>query len=84
MIDLHGPPVAIRSDNGPELTSQSFTDWCGAVEVSATSGAHLLRSADIHVHTGNASVPATQREENPDSLPSSVSRLVELKNALSY
>ena len=28
MIDLHGRPSAIRCDNGPELTSQSFTDWC--------------------------------------------------------
>ncbi len=28
MIDLHGRPSAIRCDNGPELTSQAFTDWC--------------------------------------------------------
>jgi putative transposase len=28
MIDLHGRPSAIRCDNGPELTSQTFTDWC--------------------------------------------------------
>ena len=28
MIDLHGRPGAIRCDNGPELTSQTFTDWC--------------------------------------------------------
>lgn len=28
MIDLHGRPAAIRCDNGPELTSQAFTDWC--------------------------------------------------------
>jgi putative transposase len=28
MIDLHGRPSAIRCDNGPELTSQSFVDWC--------------------------------------------------------
>ncbi len=28
MIDLHGRPDAIRCDNGPELTSQCFTDWC--------------------------------------------------------
>ncbi len=27
MIDLHGRPSAIRCDNGPELTSQTFTDW---------------------------------------------------------
>jgi len=28
MIDLHGRPSAIRCDSGPELTSQTFTDWC--------------------------------------------------------
>jgi putative transposase len=28
MIDLHGRPEAIRCDYGPELTSQTFTDWC--------------------------------------------------------
>ena len=28
MMDLHGRPDAIRCDNGPELTSQAFTDWC--------------------------------------------------------
>jgi putative transposase len=28
MTDLHGRPAAVRRDNGPELTSQTFTDWC--------------------------------------------------------
>ena len=28
MIDLHGRPDAIRCDNGSELTSQAFTEWC--------------------------------------------------------
>lgn len=28
MIELHGCPDAIRCDNGTELTSQAFTDWC--------------------------------------------------------
>ncbi len=28
MTDLHGRPAAIRCDNGPELTSQTFTEWC--------------------------------------------------------
>ena len=28
MVDRHGRPSAIRCDNGPELTSQAFTDWC--------------------------------------------------------
>ena len=29
LIDMHGRPKAVRCDNGPELTSQVFTDWCG-------------------------------------------------------
>jgi putative transposase len=33
MIDLHGRPAAIRCDNGPELTSQTFTDWCKEQEI---------------------------------------------------
>src|SRR6266536_6135240 len=28
LIDLHGRPRAIRCDNGPELTSDAFTEWC--------------------------------------------------------
>ena len=28
MVDQHGRPDAIRCDNGPELMSQTFTDWC--------------------------------------------------------
>jgi putative transposase len=28
LIDLHGRPAAIRCDNGSELTSGTFTDWC--------------------------------------------------------
>jgi putative transposase len=27
LIEIHGKPTAIRCDNGPELTSQAFTDW---------------------------------------------------------
>ena len=33
VIDLHGRPAAIRCDNGPELTSQAFTDWCKQQEI---------------------------------------------------
>ena len=29
-IDQHGRPRAIRCDNGSELASQAFTEWCGA------------------------------------------------------
>jgi len=28
LIEIHGKPLAIRCDNGPELTSYQFTDWC--------------------------------------------------------
>jgi putative transposase len=33
LIEEHGRPRAIRCDNGPELTSQAFTDWCKAQEI---------------------------------------------------
>jgi len=29
LIELYGKPEAIRMDNGPELTSQSFEEWAG-------------------------------------------------------
>jgi len=28
LVEVHGKPAAIRCDNGPELTSKEFTDWC--------------------------------------------------------
>jgi putative transposase len=28
LIEIHGKPAAIRCDNGPELTSYAFTEWC--------------------------------------------------------
>lgn len=28
LIDLHGRPSAVRLDNGPELTAETFVDWC--------------------------------------------------------
>ena len=34
MINLHGRPNAIRCDNGPELTSQTFTDLCKAKDIA--------------------------------------------------
>ena len=27
-IDLHGRPSPVRLDNGPELTAETFVDWC--------------------------------------------------------
>ena len=28
LIALHGRPAALRMDNGPELTAQTFVEWC--------------------------------------------------------
>lgn len=28
LIEVHGKPAAIRCDNGPEMTSQDFQEWC--------------------------------------------------------
>ena len=28
LIEIHGKPLALRLDNGSELTSTAFTEWC--------------------------------------------------------
>lgn len=28
LIEIYGKPAALRSDNGPEFTSATFSDWC--------------------------------------------------------
>lgn len=33
LIEMHGRPGAIRCDNGPEMTSQRFADWCEAEKI---------------------------------------------------
>ena len=49
MIDLHGRPGAIRCDNGPELTSQAFTDWCrGARHRDPLHSAGQAQSERVH------------------------------------
>ena len=30
LIEIYGKPVGLRVDNGPELTSEAFVDWCRA------------------------------------------------------
>ena len=30
LIEVYGRPAAIRVDNGPELTAQTFVDWCAS------------------------------------------------------
>src|SRR5439155_6767968 len=35
LIELHGKPRALRLDNGPELTSVAFTEWCASRSVEA-------------------------------------------------
>ena len=59
MIDLHGRPSAIRCDNGPELTSQSFTDWCKEHDIP--SCASSSRASRIRTPTSNASTGPTAR-----------------------
>jgi transposase InsO family protein len=34
LIEIHGKPAAIRCDNGPELTSYDFTEWCKAKDIA--------------------------------------------------
>ena len=33
LIEIHGKPSALRVDNGPELTSEAFVEWCRAQEI---------------------------------------------------
>lgn len=33
LVEMHGKPAAIRCDNGPELTSQHFADWCAEQKI---------------------------------------------------
>ena len=35
LIELHGKPRALRLDNGPELTSVAFTEWCTSCGIEA-------------------------------------------------
>jgi putative transposase len=34
-IELHGKPMALRLDYGPELTSLAFTEWCAGRGIEA-------------------------------------------------
>ena len=34
LVAIHGGPSAVRVDNGPEFTAQSFVDWCTAHRVA--------------------------------------------------
>lgn len=33
LIEIHGRPKALRCDNGPEFTSELFTDWCARQDI---------------------------------------------------
>jgi putative transposase len=35
LIELYGKPRALRLDNGPELTSVAFTEWCMTHRIEA-------------------------------------------------
>src|SRR5215831_6686408 len=59
LIDLHGRPQAIRCDNGSELTSQAFMDWCKEQDIE-------LRFIQPGKHDQNAYIERfnrTYREE---------------------
>jgi putative transposase len=34
LIEVYGKPQAIRLDNGPEMTAQSFVDWAERLNIS--------------------------------------------------
>ena len=34
LIAVHGRPMAVRVDNGPELLAQVFVDWCAAHRIT--------------------------------------------------
>jgi putative transposase len=34
LIEIYGKPAAIRCDNGPELTSYAFTEWCRSQDIT--------------------------------------------------
>jgi putative transposase len=34
LIEIHGKPAAIRCDNGPELRSYAFTEWCNTKDIN--------------------------------------------------
>jgi putative transposase len=56
MVDLHGRPSAIRCDNGPELTSQAFTDRCKEQAIA------LRFIRPIRTRTSSASTALTVRK----------------------
>jgi putative transposase len=33
LVALHGKPAGIRVDNGPELTAETFVEWCREREI---------------------------------------------------
>jgi putative transposase len=35
LVELYGRPQAVRLDNGPELTAETFTAWCRTNQVEA-------------------------------------------------
>lgn len=60
LIEIHGRPEAIRCDNGPELTSGVFTEWCKAQDIE-------LRFIQPGKHDHNAFIERfnrSYREEN--------------------
>lgn len=73
LIEIHGKPWAIRCDNGPELTSQAFTEWCRAMRSRFAS---FNPASPTRMPSSSASTVATaKRCSTPTcSRPSPMSR----------
>ena len=63
MIDLHGRPSAIRCDNGPELTSQTFTDWCKEQDIELRFIQPGKPVQNAYIESFNSRFNRTYREE---------------------
>ena len=59
LLDLHGRPQAIRCDNGPELTSEAFMDWCKSQNIEPRF--IQRRKPDQNGFTSSASTGPTAR-----------------------
>ena len=59
LIEVYGRPAAIRVDNGPELTAQTFVDWCA--RHTASSCATSSRASPTRTPTSSGSTAAIAR-----------------------
>ena len=60
LVALYGCPQALRLDNGPELTSQVFVDWCDR------HGSTSSRASPCRTPSSNGSIgPSARRSSTP-------------------